>query len=128
MRGKGRGWQCPGQPAVQHQRNDLAIEPCGEIAEAEVTPILISLIAVNANGQIVGLSGDCSFYDPTLRAVISDNGKPFVDLNTLIPADSGVQLRNATFINDRGEIVAVAYFPDGHHAPVLLVPNAHDHD
>jgi probable HAF family extracellular repeat protein len=84
--------------------------------------------AVNANGQIVGLSGDCSFYDPTLRAVISDNGKPFVDLNTLIPANAGVQLRNATYINDRGEIVAVGYFPDGHHAPVLLIPNGLGHD
>ena len=78
--------------------------------------------AANARGQTVGLSGDCSFYDPTLRAVISEDGSPFIDLNSLIPADSGVQLRNAPYINDRGEIVAIAWFPDGHHSPVLLVP------
>jgi probable HAF family extracellular repeat protein len=79
--------------------------------------------SVNAHGQAVGLSADCSFYDPTLRAVISENGGPVVDLNTLIPPDSGVQLRNAPYINDRGEIVAIASYPDGHHAPVLLIPS-----
>ena len=78
--------------------------------------------AVNARGQVVGLSGDCTFDDPTLRAVISEDGKPVVDLNTLIPANSRVQLRNATYINDRGEIAAIGWFPDGHHMPVLLVP------
>lgn len=78
--------------------------------------------SVNSQGQIVGLSGDCSLDDPTLRAVISENGGPVVDLNSLISPDSGVQLRNATFINDRGEIAAVGSYPDGTHGPVLLIP------
>lgn len=82
--------------------------------------------AVNSRGQAVGLSGDCSFYDPTLSAVISENGGQVVDLNTLIPSDSGVQLRNASYINDRGEIAAIGWFPDGHHGPVLLVPCQED--
>ena len=32
------------------------------------------------------------------------------------------KLRNVATINDRGEMVAVAFFPDGNHRPVLLVP------
>lgn len=82
---------------------------------------------MNLQGQAVGLSGDCSFEDATLRAVISERGKPVVDLNTLIPADSGVQLRNAVYINDRGEIAAVGALPDGNHLPVMLVPCHDDH-
>jgi len=79
--------------------------------------------SLNLRGQVVGLSSlDCSFQDPTLRAFISERGQRVVDLNTLIPPDSGVELRNAMFINDRGEIAAVGSFPDGHHGPVLLVP------
>jgi hypothetical protein len=31
-------------------------------------------------------------------------------------------VRNASIINERGEIVAVGYFPDGHHIPVLPAP------
>jgi hypothetical protein len=82
--------------------------------------------SVNSQGQIVGLSGDCSFEDSTLRAVISEREGPVVDLNTLIPPNSGVQLRNATMINDRGEIAAVGWFPDGDHGPVLLIPCDND--
>ena len=80
--------------------------------------------SVNSQLKVVGAnSSDCDFRDdPSLRAVISEDGGPIVDLNTLIPANSGVELRNASIINDRGEIVAVAVFADGNHAPVLLVP------
>ena len=84
--------------------------------------------SVNLKRQVVGLSSqDCSFQDPNLRAFLSERGKPAVDLNTLIPPNSGVELRNAMFINDHGEIAAVGWFPDGHHAPVLLIP-CDDHD
>ena len=79
--------------------------------------------SLNLHGQVVGLSSlDCSFQDPNLRAFISERGQRVVDLNTLIPPDSGVELRNAMFINDRGEIAAVGSFRDGHHGPVLLLP------
>jgi len=80
--------------------------------------------SVNSQLQVVGLnSSDCDFRDdPSLRAVISERGGPVVDLNTLIPANSGVQLRNASIINERGEIVAVAVYQNGNHGPVLLVP------
>ena len=85
--------------------------------------------SVNSHLQVVGInSSDCDFDDdPSLRALISERGGPVVDLNTLIPADSGVQLRNASVINEFGEIVAVGVFPDGNHSPVLLVP-CHDRE
>ena len=79
--------------------------------------------AINNKGQVVGISGNRSFDEVSLRAVISERGEPWVDLNTLILPNLGVQLRNATYINDRGEIAAIGAFPDGNHAPVLLVPS-----
>ncbi|MBZ5658158.1 MAG: hypothetical protein LAO56_23090 [Acidobacteriia bacterium] len=80
--------------------------------------------SVNSHLQVVGInSSDCNLYDdPSLRAIISEGGGHAIDLNTLIPADSGVQLRNASIINERGEIVAVGVYPDGNHGPVLLIP------
>jgi probable HAF family extracellular repeat protein len=79
--------------------------------------------SVNSHSQVVGINtSDCSFDDPSLRAIISEGGGPAIDLNTLIPADSGVELRNASIINERGEIVAVGVYPDGNHGPVLLIP------
>ena len=45
-----------------------------------------------------------------------------IDLNTLISPNLGIQLRNVATINDRGEMAAVAFFPDGSHRPVLLIP------
>jgi probable HAF family extracellular repeat protein len=61
---------------------------------------------VNARGQVVGTSENrelCSI--PTgEHAFLWENGGPMVDLNTLIPAGSGLQLTFAVAINDRGEI------------------------
>jgi hypothetical protein len=70
----------------------------------------------------VGLSGNCHFDDPSLRAFIWEPGGSMVDLNALISPSLGIQLRNVATINDRGEMAAVAFFPDGSHGPVLLVP------
>ncbi|HXJ88279.1 MAG TPA: hypothetical protein VMS18_15770 [Candidatus Binatia bacterium] len=71
--------------------------------------------AINARGQIVGLSSDCS--NP-LRAFLWEEGGPMIDLNTVIPQGSGLQLTFAFNINDRGEILAKSDL--GH--VVLLVP------
>src|SRR5262249_12892983 len=40
----------------------------------------------------------------------------------MVSPNLGVQLRNVATINDLGEMAAVAFFPDGSHRPVLLVP------
>jgi len=73
--------------------------------------------SLNANGQVVGASTDCSNF---LHAFLWEDGGPMADLNTLIPAGSGIQLTNAFNINDRGEILARA-------APLGITPND-DHD
>src|SRR6266481_3524774 len=58
---------------------------------------------INSRGQIVGGSSDCLNF---LHAFVWEEGGPMLDLNTLIPEDSGLQLTNAININDRGEILA----------------------
>jgi probable HAF family extracellular repeat protein len=59
--------------------------------------------AINARGQVVGGSSDCHNF---LHAFVWEEGGPMLDLNTLIPPGSGLQLTNAININDRGEILA----------------------
>ena len=58
---------------------------------------------INSRGQIVGGSSDCHNF---LHAFVWEEGGPMLDLNTLIPPRSGLQLTNAIDINDRGEILA----------------------
>jgi probable HAF family extracellular repeat protein len=90
-------------------------DPCGQA------------LSVNARGQVVGGTSDCSFF---LHAFLWEHDGPMLDLNRLIPAGSGLRLTFAININDRGEILAksippgVSPFQDadlyGH--LVLLVP------
>jgi probable HAF family extracellular repeat protein len=61
--------------------------------------------AINARGQVVGGSSDCSNF---LHAFVWGEGGPMLDLNTLIPASLGVQLVYAFNINDHGEILAIS--------------------
>jgi probable HAF family extracellular repeat protein len=64
--------------------------------------------SINSNGQVVGASrvkpGD-------IRAFLWEDGGPMIDLNTLIPADSSLQLVRALSINDRGEIAGIGVPP-----------------
>jgi probable HAF family extracellular repeat protein len=71
--------------------------------------------AINARGQIVGGSSDCINF---LHAFLWEEGGPMIDLNTVIPPGSGLQLTHSFNINDRGEILAKSDL--GH--VVLLVP------
>jgi probable HAF family extracellular repeat protein len=70
-------------------------------------------LALNSKGQVVGASksaaGGCMAWT---AAFLWENRGPMVDLNSLVPSGSGVQLRAAEAINDRGEIV-VAGSPPG---------------
>jgi probable HAF family extracellular repeat protein len=61
-------------------------------------------IAVGNNGLVVGASIDANFNP---RAALWTNGTP-TDLNTLVPADSTLQLQTACSINDKGEIIGFA--------------------
>lgn len=65
--------------------------------------------SVNAKNQVVGISATCDFFS-VQHAFLWENGR-IVDLNTLIPANSSLQLLFAANINDRGEIVGVGVPP-----------------
>jgi probable HAF family extracellular repeat protein len=67
---------------------------------------------INSKGQVVGRS---RLGDPTTtlqHAFLWENGGPMIDLNTLIPANSSLELRDALYINDRGEIAGAGAPPD----------------
>jgi len=62
-------------------------------------------LSINDAGVVGGVSINENFT--TLRAFVVVNGVP-TDLNTLIPANSPLQLQTACTINSRGEIVGFA--------------------
>jgi probable HAF family extracellular repeat protein len=75
---------------------DLKTLPGDAISEAT---------GINEQGQVVGVSYGVGFSNP--RAVLWQKGK-IVDLNTLIPAGSGLYLLSANDINDEGVIAGQA--------------------
>jgi probable HAF family extracellular repeat protein len=102
------------QPAVNH--HDAVIWKNGKIKDLGTVDgdPCSRAYAVNARGQVVGGSSDCT--TGFLHAFLWEEGGPMFDLNKLIPPGSGWQLTNAFNINDRGEILAKA-------APVGFTPN-----
>jgi probable HAF family extracellular repeat protein len=85
----------------------------------------------NAKGQVVGTS-EAFCNGPGIHPFLWEKGGPMVDLNTLIPADSGAPLYEASNINERGEIVAGG-LPAGCNNPsscghvYLLIPCDKEH-
>jgi probable HAF family extracellular repeat protein len=87
--------------------------------------------AVNSKGQVVGYFSVSGRTEPPFRhPFIWEKDGPMVDLNTLIPANSGLELVAADNINDRGEIVGVGVparcFPDFCGHLFLLIPCTSD--
>jgi len=83
--------------------------------------------AVNSRGQVVGYFSVSGRTEPPFRhPFIWEKDGPMVDLNTLIPANSGLELVSADNINERGEIVGVGVparcFPDFCGHLFLLIP------
>src|SRR5215469_13636462 len=62
-------------------------------------------LAINDAGEVGGVSIDATFIN--LRAFVVVHGMP-TDLNTLIPADSTLQLETVCGINSRGEVTGLA--------------------
>src|SRR5262249_1466584 len=83
-------------------------------------------MGINSRKQVVGVVAlGCDFGDdPSLRAFLWEPGGQMVDLNNLISPSLGIQLRNGTAINDRGEMTAVAWFDAESHRQARQVPCA----
>jgi len=81
-------------------------------------------VALNSDDQVIGYSLSCDSHH---RAVLWEDGS-IVDLNTVIPGDSGLTLKETLAINDRGQIAGDAapsgcgnYAACGH--AYILVPD-----
>ena len=72
---------------------------------------------VNDQGEAVGQSGYSNFGE--IEAVLFKDGK-VLDLNMLIPSNSGWHLSDAVAINNRGEIVGQGRAPNGQGHAYLL--------
>jgi probable HAF family extracellular repeat protein len=83
-------------------------------------------VGSNSKGQIIGnsVSGEC---EHDLHPFLWENGGPMVDLNTLIPPNSGLVLHETQYINERGEITGAAFLPNGEEHAFLLIPCAENH-
>lgn len=80
---------------------------------------------INAKSQVVGPSFDCDGEGES-HAYLWQRGV-MTDLNAFVPPDSHLQLISARFINDRGEIIADGFLPNGHERAVLLIPCDKEH-
>jgi probable HAF family extracellular repeat protein len=94
---------CGGPTCIHHAFlwKDGVMTDLGTLGTDNCSRALMS----NARGQIVGTSIHvCGSGNNSLsHAFLWENGGPMVDLNTLIPANSGVHLTNGFKINNRGE-------------------------
>lgn len=78
--------------------------------------------AINSSGVVVGQGpARAGEGEDATDAYIYENGTA-TNLNTLVPAGSGVILESATGINDQGDIVGGAFVPDGPEFGYELVP------
>jgi probable HAF family extracellular repeat protein len=83
-------------------------------------------LGINASGQTIGTAlFPTQSYHPFKPGkhvgLIFSNGA-VIDLNTLIPSNSGFTITDATAINDSGQIAGVATNPNGNKHAVLLTP------
>lgn len=103
----------PGPPPQNH---DAVLWRHGAIIDLGTLPgdLCANAYYVNERGQVVGTSENrdlCSI--PTgEHAFLWETGGPMVDLNTLIPPGSSLELTFAVAINNRGEIAGFGV-PDG---------------
>lgn len=79
---------------------------------------------INSRGQVVGESFSCSV--DSHHAFLWENGGPAIDLNIFVPPDAGLQLTEAQFIGEGGEIAGVALLANGDVHAFLLIPSEAD--
>ena len=81
-------------------------------------------VDINASGQVIGSACNSDFSN--LSGFLWEDGGPMVDLNSLIPPGSHLQLASPETINDRGEIAGDAIDADGNLHAFLLIPCGQD--
>jgi len=74
--------------------------------------------SINAREQVVGY-GNIPF--------LWEDGGPWVDLSTLVPPNSGLQIYETDQINDRGEIAVQSTDASGNNHALLLIPCDENH-
>jgi probable HAF family extracellular repeat protein len=79
---------------------------------------------INAGAQVVGLS--CT-SEETCHAFLWEKSDPMVNLQNLLLPGSDLTLTEATFINNRGEIVGNGVLPNGDQHAFLLIPCDENH-
>ena len=75
---------------------------------------------INKKGQVVGNSGSGSCDE--VHGFLWQEGGPIIDLNTFVPVGSDLQITDAEFINDRGEITATGMPPNSEFHSIVLIP------
>lgn len=75
--------------------------------------------SVNSHMQVVGNSGICGIGG---HAFLWENGGPPVNLENLVLPGSELEVSEADYINDRGEIVCSGFLPTGESHACLLIP------
>jgi probable HAF family extracellular repeat protein len=95
----------PGPPPQNH---DAVLWRLGVMIDLGTLPgdSCSNAYRVNASGQVVGTSENRDLCTIPIgeHAFLWENGGPMMDLNSLIPAGSSLQLTFAVAINNRGEI------------------------
>jgi probable HAF family extracellular repeat protein len=79
---------------------------------------------INSRGQVVGESFSCS--EDSHHAFLWENGGPAIDLNMFVPPGSDLQLIEAQFIGEGGEIAGAALLANGDFHAFLLIPDDKD--
>ena len=77
--------------------------------------------SVNVSAQVVGFDSCAGL------PFLSEDGAPIVDLNTLVPPNSGLQLNELGNINDRGEISINGNDVNNNNHSVVLIPCDENH-
>jgi probable HAF family extracellular repeat protein len=96
-------------PGTPPQNHDAVLWQDGAIIDLGTLPgdSCANAYYVNRRGQVVGTSEsrDLCLVPTGEHAFLREDEGPMVDLNSLIPPNSSLQLTFAVAINDRGEIV-----------------------
>lgn len=119
-------------PGPRPQKHDAVVWKNGKIIDLGTVPgdSCSNAESVNSRGQVVGTSENQELCSITVgeHAFLWEHGGPMVDLNTLVPPESGLQLTYALAINERGEIAGIGVpagvppqdYPTKAHAYILI--------